>query len=71
MWNTRIRCGIASFPISGESSAEGMGATMNGVMGDGVKMGMMLRRGIVMVGLVGVFIYLVVMALGLRRTVQA
>jgi hypothetical protein len=48
-----------------------MGATMNGVMGDGVKMGMMLRRGIVMVGLVGVFIYLVVMALGLRRTVQA
>ncbi len=50
---------------------EGMGGTMNGMMGSGVMMGMMVLTWIVMLGLVGVFIYLVVMALRSRRPVQA
>ena len=44
---------------------------MNGMMGGGVMMGMMVLTWIVMIGLLGVFIYLVVMALRSRRTVQA
>jgi hypothetical protein len=50
---------------------EGMGGTMNGMMGGGVMMGMMVLTWIFMIGLVGVFIYLIVMALRSRRTVQA
>jgi uncharacterized membrane protein len=50
---------------------EGMEGTMNGMMGGGVMMGMMVLTWIVMLVLVGVFIYLVVMALRSRRTVQA
>jgi uncharacterized membrane protein len=52
----------------------GMGGMMNGTMGGGMMMGMMFHMAltwIVMIGLVGVFIYLVVTARRARPIVEA
>jgi hypothetical protein len=63
--------GMAGTMGGGMMRPEGLGGPMNGMMGGGGMMGMMVLTWIVMLGLVGVFISLVVMALRARRTVPS
>jgi len=55
--------GMGAMMHGGMMGARGPGGTMDGMMGGGMMIGMMLHMGltwIVMLGLVGVFIYLIV-----------
>jgi uncharacterized membrane protein len=66
--------GMRTMMSSGMMRPGETGGTMHGMMGDGMMMGMMLHMAltwIIMLGLVGVFIYLIVTARRTQRTTGA
>jgi hypothetical protein len=77
VWTVSTLVGLAGMRTmmsSGMMRPGGTGETMPGMMGDGMMMGMMLHMAltwIIMLGLVGVFIYLIVTARRVQRITDA